>query len=46
MINHADQTHTLTAAKLPTPVTELHSKALQTRPEDTTHEENKPTKLL
>jgi len=41
MINHADQSHTITAAKLPTPVAELRREVLQTRPEDTTHEENK-----
>lgn len=43
MIDQADQTHTLTAAKLPTPVTELHRRVLLTRPQDTTHEENKST---
>jgi len=41
MVNHADQSHTITAAKLPTPVTDLRRQLLQTRPEDMTHEENK-----
>jgi len=39
MINHADQSHTITAAKLPTPVAELRREILQTRPEDPMHEE-------
>jgi hypothetical protein len=45
MINHADQTHTTTAAKLATPVAELPREVLQTRPEDTTHEKKKKIHL-
>jgi len=46
MINHADQSHTITAAKLPTPVAEWRRQVLQTRPEDTTHEENKSIRII